>query len=109
MIIVFTTPNSLPELATNLARSAADGGLGCWSALNLDGGPSTQLSVATPALTLEVEGGWGVPNGLAISGSLPSKITSWSVISSVPLALKPRAEPEKTRQSPSHRWSTPFR
>ena len=73
MIVVFTTPISLPELATNLARSAADGGLGCWSALNLDGGPSTQLSVATPALTLEVEGGWGVPNGLAI---LPKSTTT---------------------------------
>ncbi|HUE38790.1 MAG TPA: phosphodiester glycosidase family protein [Candidatus Binatia bacterium] len=66
MIVVFTVPISLPDLATNLARPASDGGLGCWSALNLDGGPSTQLSVAAPSLTLEVEGGWGVPNGLAI-------------------------------------------
>jgi hypothetical protein len=72
MIVVFTTSISLPDLAENLARPAADGGLGCWTALNLDGGPSTQLSVATPALTLEVEGGWGVPNGLAI---LPKSAT----------------------------------
>jgi uncharacterized protein YigE (DUF2233 family) len=67
MLVVFPTPISLSDLAENLARPAADGGLGCWSALNLDGGPSTQLSVVTPALHLEVEGGWGVPNGLAIS------------------------------------------
>jgi hypothetical protein len=66
MIVVFPTPVSLPDLAENLVRPAASGGLGCWSALNLDGGPSTQLSIATPTLSLEVEGGWGVPNGLAI-------------------------------------------
>jgi hypothetical protein len=66
MLVVFPTAISLSDLAEALARPVAEGGLGCWSALNLDGGPSTQLSVATPALHLEVEGGWGVPNGLAI-------------------------------------------
>jgi Phosphodiester glycosidase len=66
MVIVVPSPVSLSDLARNLARSATDGGLGCWSALNLDGGPSSQLSVATPGLNLEVEGGWGIPNGLAI-------------------------------------------
>jgi Phosphodiester glycosidase len=66
MIVVFPAPISLSNLAQNLVRPAADGGLGCWSALNLDGGPSTQLSVATAALNLEIEGGWGVPNGLAV-------------------------------------------
>jgi len=66
MIITVPSPISLSDLARNLARSTADGGLGCWAALNLDGGPSTQLSVATPALKLEIQGGWGVPNGLAI-------------------------------------------
>ena len=66
MIVVFPVPVSLSDLAQNLARAPAEGGLGCWTALNLDGGPSTQLSVATPALTLEVEGGWAVPNGLAV-------------------------------------------
>ena len=66
MVVVFPLPVSLSDLAQNLVRHPADGGLGCWSALNLDGGPSTQLSVATPALNLEVEGGWGVPNGIAI-------------------------------------------
>jgi Phosphodiester glycosidase len=66
MIVVFPQPISLSNLAQHLVRPAADGGLGCWSALNLDGGPSTQLSVATSSLNLEVEGGWGVPNGLAV-------------------------------------------
>ena len=40
-------------------------------------------------------------NGLAISGSLPSTMTSVSVISTDPLALKPFADPEKTSRSPS--------
>ena len=66
MIVVLPSPVSLSDLARNLVRPASEGGLGCWSALNLDGGPSTQLSVATPNLNLEIEGGWGVPNGLAI-------------------------------------------
>jgi hypothetical protein len=72
IIVVFTAPISLADLASNLARPTADGGLGCWSALNLDGGPSTQLSVATPALTMEEKGGWGVPNGLAILPKSPT-------------------------------------
>jgi uncharacterized protein YigE (DUF2233 family) len=66
MVVVVPRPVSLSDLARSLVRQPGDGGLGCWSALNLDGGPSTQLSVATPALNLEVEGGWGVPNGIAI-------------------------------------------
>jgi len=66
IVVVFPTPISLADLAAALVRPQADGGLGCWSALNLDGGPSTQLSVATPGLSLEIEGGSGVPNGLAI-------------------------------------------
>jgi uncharacterized protein YigE (DUF2233 family) len=66
MVVVVPRPVSLPDLARSLVRQPADGGLGCWSALNLDGGPSTQLSVATSALKLEIEGGWGVPNGIAI-------------------------------------------
>jgi hypothetical protein len=57
--------------ATTFARFLADppdrGGLGCWDALNLDGGPSTQLVVKLPALTLSLPGGWGVPNALVVA------------------------------------------
>jgi Phosphodiester glycosidase len=66
LVVVIPRPVSLSDLARSLVRQATDGGLGCWSALNLDGGPSTQLSVATPGFNLEVDGGWGVPNGLAV-------------------------------------------
>jgi hypothetical protein len=41
-------------------------GLGCWDALNLDGGPSTQLVVKLPAMALSRPGGWGVPNALVV-------------------------------------------
>jgi uncharacterized protein YigE (DUF2233 family) len=53
-------------LAEWLATEAKRGGLGCWHALNLDGGPSTQLSLRAGEVSVEVEGGWGVPNGLAV-------------------------------------------
>lgn len=66
VVVVFPTGISLSSLARELAATPAKGGLGCWAALNLDGGPSTQLSVATPAMNLEVPGGWPVPNGLAV-------------------------------------------
>lgn len=66
LIVVFPTAVSLADLAGHLAMHPSRGGLGCWEALNLDGGPSTQLSVATAEMSLEVEGGWPVPNGLAI-------------------------------------------
>jgi hypothetical protein len=57
---------------TAFARFLADppekAGLGCADALNLDGGPSTQLVVRLPSLTLSAPG-WGVPNALvAIPG-----------------------------------------
>jgi phosphodiester glycosidase len=57
--------------ATAFARFLADppdrGGLGCWDALNLDGGPSTQLVVKLPALALSLPGGWAVPNALVVA------------------------------------------
>jgi uncharacterized protein YigE (DUF2233 family) len=66
LFVVLHARVSLIDLARELSRPAVEGGLGCWSALNLDGGPSTQLSVATDTMPLEIEGGWGVPNGLAV-------------------------------------------
>lgn len=40
--------------------------LGCRDALLLDGGPSTQLSARVGPLSMDVHGGWGVPNGIGI-------------------------------------------
>lgn len=40
--------------------------LDCVDALNLDGGPSTQLSLRTKGKRAEVEGGWPVPDAVAL-------------------------------------------
>lgn len=61
--------------ATAFARFLADppdrGGLGCRDALNLDGGPSTQLTVKLPGLALTLPGGWEVPNALVVAPGQP--------------------------------------
>ncbi len=49
-----------------LAAPTDDGGLGCTDALLLDGGPSTQLSAAFGETSVELLGGWGVPNGVGV-------------------------------------------
>lgn len=54
---------SLPEWA---AVWAARDGLNCRDALNLDGGPSSQLSLKTASKTAEIAGGWPVPDALTI-------------------------------------------
>jgi uncharacterized protein YigE (DUF2233 family) len=55
-----------PTFAQLLCRPENDGGLACVSALNLDGGPSTQLYARFNRVHIEVPGGWGVPNGLGV-------------------------------------------
>jgi hypothetical protein len=62
---------SLYQLATLLAAPAADGGLGCDVALNLDGGPSTQASSRAGSQNLDILGGTTVQNALIISAKPP--------------------------------------
>ena len=62
--LVVSTKAETPAFARFLAESSDKGGLGCVDALNLDGGPSTQLVVKLPGLELSLPGGWGVPNAL---------------------------------------------
>jgi hypothetical protein len=64
VILVVSTKAETTAFARFLADSSERGGLGCGDALNLDGGPSTQLVVKLPGLTLALPGGWGVPNAL---------------------------------------------
>jgi len=45
---------------------AARSGLHCRDALNLDGGPSSQLSMTTPAADLDIDGGWPVPDAVVV-------------------------------------------
>ena len=62
--LVVSTKAETTAFARFLAAPPETGGLGCVDALNLDGGPSTQLVVRLPALTLSLSGRWGVPNAL---------------------------------------------
>jgi hypothetical protein len=64
VVLVVSTRTEATAFARFLADAPEKGGLGCWDALNLDGGPSTQLVAKLPALALSLPGGWGVPNAL---------------------------------------------
>ena len=67
VVLVVSTKAEATAFARFLADPPDQGGLGCWDALNLDGGPSTQLVVKLPALALLLPGGWGVPNALVVA------------------------------------------
>ena len=72
VMLVVSTKAETTAFARFLADSPDKGGLGCLDALNLDGGPSTQLVVKLPALALSLPRGWGVPNALVVA---PGKAT----------------------------------
>jgi len=67
IVLVVLTKAETTAFARFLADPPEKGGLGCLDALNLDGGPSTQLVVKLPALALSMPGGWGVPNALVVA------------------------------------------
>ena len=56
----------LSDLAELLARGTDDGGLGLSYALNLDGGPSTQLFASLRDFTVDEPGGWAVPSAIGV-------------------------------------------
>lgn len=66
-LVVATKPVDTTAFARFLAKPRDKGGLGCKDALNLDGGPSTQLHANLAGLALDVKGGWGVPNALVVT------------------------------------------
>lgn len=66
-LVVTTNPVDTTAFARFLAKPRDKGGLGCKDALNLDGGPSTQLHANLEGFALEVKGGWGVPNALVVT------------------------------------------
>jgi hypothetical protein len=65
LTLVVTTAVEFNAFARFLAAAPEAGGAGCTDALNLDGGPSTQLVARIGDLTLD-EGGQPVPNALAL-------------------------------------------
>jgi uncharacterized protein YigE (DUF2233 family) len=69
-LVVATKAESTP-FARFLADPREQGGLGCGDALNLDGGPSSQLVVRLPGRTLSFPRGWAVPNALVVAPGKP--------------------------------------
>jgi len=67
VVLVVSTRVETTVFARFLANAPEAGGLGCRDALNLDGGPSTQLVVRLPTLSLSLPGGWDVPNALVVT------------------------------------------
>ena len=67
IVLVVATKAETTAFARFLADAPEKGGLGCGEALNLDGGPSTQLVVKLPALALSLRGGGAVPNALVVA------------------------------------------
>jgi hypothetical protein len=67
VVLVVSTKAETTAFSRFLTDPAESAGLGCVDALNLDGGPSTQLVVKLPALALSLPGGWGVPNALVVA------------------------------------------
>jgi hypothetical protein len=65
-IVVTTNRIEANAFAQALALAASEGGFGCGAALNLDGGPSTQLHARWHGFSADVTGGWGVPNALVV-------------------------------------------
>lgn len=57
---------SLYEFGELLSTREADGGFGCERAINLDGGPSSQVSFAAGELSVEAPGLWKVGSSLVL-------------------------------------------
>ncbi len=58
---------SLYEVGELLSTGEAEGGLGCERAINLDGGPSSQVSVDIEGFSLEVPGLWKISSTLVLA------------------------------------------
>ena len=65
LLVVVTGEAEFNAFARFLAAPEPAGGAGCKDALNLDGGPSTQVEARLPGFTLS-EPGQPVPDALAI-------------------------------------------
>lgn len=57
---------SLYEVGEFLSAAETDGGFGCERAINLDGGPSSQVSVNVDGFSLEVPGLWKISSALVL-------------------------------------------
>jgi hypothetical protein len=99
VVLVVSTKAETTAFARFLADPPDKRGLGCWDALNLDGGPSTQLVVKLPTLALSSPRGSGIPNALVVApgkGQGPREGSS-------PLWPRPEIRPQRLPRSLSSR------
>jgi hypothetical protein len=66
-IVVVTGGLSLFELGEVLSARESDGGFACERALNLDGGPSTQVSFSLGGKNVDVVGRWKIASAILLS------------------------------------------
>jgi uncharacterized protein YigE (DUF2233 family) len=66
LIVVVEGGLSLYEVAELLVAPSKQGGFGCERALNLDGGPSTQASLAAGGQSMEVAGEWNLLSAVQV-------------------------------------------
>jgi len=59
------------DLARIFYLPESQGGLECSDALTLDGGPSAQMYADYKSLKIDIAGGWGIPNGIAVFKKKP--------------------------------------
>jgi len=64
VVVVVKGGLSLFELGALLSAAEKDGGFACDKAINLDGGPSTQASLAAGEQSIEIEGTWRSQNAV---------------------------------------------
>ncbi len=70
LTLIVTSEVDATHLGGFLAQPLDEGGMGCAEALNLDGGPSTQLVARLGAFRVDLDGS-SVPNALAALPGLP--------------------------------------
>jgi hypothetical protein len=86
VLVATTTRVAAADLARFLASAPEEGGLGCRNALNLDGGPSTQLEARWNGFAASVAGGWGVPNALVLMPRTRRALSGDPVVATRPIA-----------------------
>lgn len=65
-VVVRGSGLSLYEFASILALDEKSGGFGCERAINLDGGPSVQVSSSVPGAATNLKGTWKVHNAILV-------------------------------------------
>jgi uncharacterized protein YigE (DUF2233 family) len=66
VVVVISGGLSLHEVGELLSTSEAQGGFGCERAINLDGGPSTQVAFKIGQQAIEIDDRWKISNAIVV-------------------------------------------